>query len=99
MVIAWMFCASTGILIARYYKFLLPNVKLFDLQFWFVIHRPLMIFVPIVAITAFIVILADLDWKWVESSERLPFAHSIIGIITIGFSLIQVRFISFIPFE
>ena len=50
-----------------------------------------MMFVPIVAITAFIVILADLNWKWIDASEQLEFAHSIIGIVTIGFSIIQVN--------
>lgn len=50
-----------------------------------------MMFVPVVAITAFIVILADLNWKWVDSNETIPFVHSIIGIITIGFSMIQVK--------
>lgn len=60
------------------------------MQLWFNIHRALMIFLPICSITAFIVILAELDWKWVEISTPVEFAHSIFGIVTIGISIIQV---------
>lgn len=59
-------------------------------QFWFFVHRPLMISVPIISLIAFLVILSDLKWKWVDSTEQPHFAHSIIGIITISFSFIQV---------
>ena len=61
-----------------------------NVQFWFFIHRPLMISVPIVSIIAFIVILSQLKWGWIDSTEQLNFAHSIIGIITISFSVVQV---------
>ena len=95
MVIAWIFCASTGILFARYYKFIFPTVKWFNLQFWFNIHRPVMIFVPILSIIAFIVILADLGWKWVDIESKVGFAHSIFGIVVIGLSVIQVCILTF----
>ena len=51
-----------------------------------------MICVPIISIVAFIVILADLEWKWVEASqdEALEFTHSIFGIVAICLSIIQV---------
>ena len=52
-----------------------------------------MISVPIISVTAFIVILADLEWKWVGQTLSLNFAHSILGIITIGFSIIQVNYL------
>lgn len=51
-----------------------------------------MIFVPICSVTAFIVILADLNWKWVSASSKVEFAHSIFGIVTIGLSIIQVEY-------
>jgi len=49
--------------------------------------------VPVFSIVAFIVILADLKWKWVQliDTQKVNFAHSIIGIIVIGLSLIQVN--------
>ena len=90
IVFAWLFCASTGILFARYYKYIFPNVKLMNVQFWFFIHKPLMISVPIVSIIAFIIILSQLKWTWVDSTNQAAFAHSIIGILTISFSFLQV---------
>jgi hypothetical protein len=57
MVIAWMFCASTGIIIARHYKPLLPNLKPTGVQVWFFIHRPLMIAVTLISLSAFVIIL------------------------------------------
>ena len=60
------------------------------MEFWFNVHRPLMIFVPICSSVAFIVILADLEWKWLETTQLTNFVHSIFGIVTIGLSIIQV---------
>ena len=79
---------------SRYFKFIFPNIKLLKVQFWFNAHRFLMFSVPVFSIVAFIVILADLKWKWVEliETQKVNFAHSIIGIIVIGLSFIQVIF-------
>ena len=49
-----------------------------------------MIMVPILTFTSFIVILSDLDWKWVSPTSRVEFAHSIFGIVTVSFSILQV---------
>ncbi|CAF1108113.1 unnamed protein product, partial [Brachionus calyciflorus] len=92
MVFAWMFCVSTGIILARYYKFILPSIKIQKMMFWFQAHRALMIFAPICSITAFLVILADVGWKWVETTSKVSFVHSIFGIVVIGLSIIQVIF-------
>ena len=91
MVFGWMFCASTAILVARYYKFLFPNVKICNVQFWFVIHRPLMMSVPAIMIAAFLVIFSNLNLTWIDSSDGMAFAHSLTGATTIGLSLLQVR--------
>ena len=99
MVFAWIFCATTGIIFARYYKFILPKARLFNLDFWFNIHRPLMMSVPVVSIVAFMVILADLNWKWVDFElTPISFAHSIFGILAIAMSLVQI-FIAFFRCE
>ena len=66
-----------------------------NVQFWFFIHRPLMISVPIVSIIAFLVILLQLKWTWVDSTNQTNYVHSIIGIITISFSVLQVLKIFF----
>ena len=62
-----------------------------NVQFWFFIHQPLMICVPILSIIAFLIILSQLEWTWVNSStSKINLAHSITGIFTISFSVVQV---------
>lgn len=90
MIIAWLFCASTGIIIARHFKFLFPTKKICDLKIWFVVHRPLMILVAVISIVAFIVILAYKEWSWLDTEDAVAFTHSIFGIVTIGLAVLQV---------
>ena len=49
-----------------------------------------MVMVPIISFTAFIVILAALNWQWVVIGAPVNFAHSVLGIIVISLSIIQV---------
>jgi hypothetical protein len=95
MVIAWMFMASVGILMARYMKFI--PYEFFELKFWFVIHRPMMISVVVFSIVGFILILAQVGWKWIDPAEKLNFAHSITGIVTIFLANIQIYVAFFRP--
>ncbi len=90
MVIAWVFFASTGVLVARHYKFLLGERKFFDVHAWFAIHRPFMIAAPVISSIALLVILAQLNWTWVSTTLALNFSHSIFGICAIILSFIQV---------
>ena len=92
MVIAWMFFASTGIFIAWYCRHLLPSKKLCGTKVWFGLHRPIMLLVPILTLTGFLVILADLDWKWVQTTPAKNFTHSIFGIVAMGLGFLQVLF-------
>ena len=77
----------------RYYKYLFPNFKIFQVHFWFNAHRALMFSVSILSIVAFFLIFADLNWKWVELSDGLiiNFVHSIFGIVVISLLFVQVR--------
>lgn len=52
----------------------------------------MMVLVPILAVIAFLIILADLDWEWIENTEeeRTAYVHSITGILAIILSIIQV---------
>jgi hypothetical protein len=90
MIIAWIFLASTGILIARYYKFLFPQIRINNVDFWFFVHQPVMFMVPILTIIGFIVVLAELKGKWISSEDKVKFTHSIFGIVTLGLSVLQV---------
>lgn len=90
MAIAWMLFAAVGIHVARYNKSLLPGKKLCGVQIWFSIHRPIMMSAGLFSVIAFLVILAEADWKWIPVSESAAFAHSIFGIVCIGLAIIQV---------
>ena len=93
MTTAWLLFASFGIFLARYFKYIMPGKKIFDLAVWFVLHRAIMIAVTLVSVGAFIAILADVGWNWIEIDEPLAFSHSIVGIVTVGLSIIQVNFL------
>lgn len=91
MVFAWLFLVPTGIILARYYKYLFPSFKILKVAFWLNVHRFLMIFTLMISITAFILVLADKGWKWIQADERVAFAHSIFGIVVIGILIFQVN--------
>ena len=57
---------------------------------WFQVHRTLMSIIPGISLAAFLVILSDLNWKWVSTETPLNFAHSITGIITISLPFLQI---------
>ena len=90
MVFAWILLSSTGIIIARYFKHLLPNSKPCGVQMWFFIHRPIMVLVSLISLGAFIVILLNNKWLWVTSGNKIAFAHSMFGIFTICLVILQV---------
>lgn len=92
MIIAWMLFAPTGILIARYFKFIFQKLTLFNTQIWFLIHFPLMASVVIISIVAFLIILSNANWQWVslKSDPVFIFVHSIFGILAISLAFIQV---------
>jgi Ca2+/Na+ antiporter len=89
MIFTWIVFVSTGILIARHFKPLLPNKKICGKAIWFVIHRTIMTTAVILTITAFILILVYKQGKWVSQDTPREFAHSIIGVIIICFAIIQ----------
>lgn len=89
MVFAWLFCMAASIFIARYMKY--TNFQLCGCDVWFIVHVSLNLFVVGVLILAFLIILSEQNWQWVTSeSGSVSYAHSIIGIITISFSIVQI---------
>ena len=91
MIIAWVLFTSTGVLISRYYKFLIGDQRILKYNIWFALHAPVMILVALISIAALLIILSARRWSWVNADEQpLEFAHSIFGIVTIGLSVIQV---------
>ncbi len=77
----------------RYNKGFLPDTKICGIQIWFHIHRPAMIFSLIFTVVAFFLILDYLKWKWVENTKatEYTYAHSIMGILCVTFTFVQVR--------
>jgi hypothetical protein len=89
MIFIWILFVSTGILVAFFFKPSWPDHKLCGKPIWFSIHRTLMITVVILTIIAFILILVYENGRWVSQTTQCEFAHSIIGIIIISFTIIQ----------
>ena len=60
-----------------------------NVDFWFAMHRPIMMTVPVLSVAGFIAIFYYKNWTWVSSIAPINFAHSITGIITVALSVVQ----------
>ncbi|CAF3848926.1 unnamed protein product [Rotaria magnacalcarata] len=89
MVFTWIVLVSTGILVARYFKQSWPKSKICGKAVWFGIHRTIMTCVAILTLVAFILILVYKKGQWISQKNQREFAHSIVGILVISFSIIQ----------
>jgi len=90
MMFAWILLGSTGVLIASFFKFFFPQVRAFGrARLWLVIHRPLMSLVVAMTLVGFVVILIDLKFQWIDKNNKISFAHSIIGVLTISLAFFQ----------
>ncbi len=74
----------------RYYKNLFSSKTFFGMQFWYLIHRPLMITVLGLSILALLIILSDLNWGWVAKTNRAAYTHSVFGILTLVVMFFQI---------
>jgi hypothetical protein len=82
MVLAWITLASTGMLLARYFKVVFLGTK------WFNAHRTHMIIAVILSIVAFIIIFVEAEeWVYNSHNDWKYNAHPIIGLICIIFAL------------
>ncbi|CAF4463078.1 unnamed protein product [Rotaria socialis] len=89
MLFTWIVLVSTGILVARYFKQSWPNSKICGKAVWFGIHRTIMTCVATLTLVAFILILVYKKGQWISQKNQREFAHSIVGILVISFSVIQ----------
>ena len=94
MVLAWMVFASTGILFSRYGRLLQlgTRTQLLGEAIWFQAHRFLLTLASVATLLGFFLVLSQAGGKWVSVADDGPrlFAHSILGIIVVGLTLIQV---------
>jgi hypothetical protein len=56
MLIGWMMCASTAILLVKYYKRMWPNTKVCGAPLWLAVHRCLMLICLVCTLIGFILI-------------------------------------------
>ncbi len=89
MVFAWIFFASNAIILARYYRRLLPSKHICGYPVWFPFHFFCAILTAACSLSAFLVILAEKKWNWLSTTNSVNFSHSIVGIIGIGFAFMQ----------
>ncbi|XP_067677457.1 putative ferric-chelate reductase 1 isoform X2 [Haliotis asinina] len=89
MVLAWIFAASLGIVIARYYKPQWPESKCCGEKVWFQLHRSFMMLVFLAAVTAFILIFVDVKGWSDLGEEASKKAHPILGVIVTALAVLN----------
>ncbi len=89
MVFSWIFFASNALILARYYRRLLPSKHICGYPVWFPFHLFCALLAAGCSLAAFLVILSEKKWKWVSNSNSINFAHSIVGIIGISLAFLQ----------
>lgn len=90
MVIAWVFCASVGLILARYYKPMFADSKACGQKVWFSYHRALMLTAMFLTIIGFILILVQNKGEFRLPEELPTKAHPILGLIAIICALLNV---------
>jgi len=87
MVFTWIFIASTGIILARYFKRSWPEQTLCGKPIWYSTHRLLMSLVSALTLLGFMFVLVYTGGQWVKEDHEK--AHAIIGAIVTGLAFIQ----------
>jgi hypothetical protein len=90
MVFAWIFFASTGVLLSRYFKKSWPNNFVCGKPVWFSGHRFIMSIVVVLTVLGFLFVLVALEGAWVGiHEEKRHFIHSVTGALVIGLAFFQ----------
>ncbi|XP_067939149.1 putative ferric-chelate reductase 1 [Watersipora subatra] len=90
MVLAWVFCASAGIILSRYYKPMWPNTKAWGQKVWFSYHRILMLAAMFLCVAGFIIIVVNAkDFPVPKGTGTSDDAHPILGLIVVIGSLLN----------
>ncbi|KAL4224717.1 DOMON domain-containing protein frrs1L [Mactra antiquata] len=90
MIVAWMVCASVGIVVAKFYKPVWPEDQdWFGKRRWFVIHRGLMVLTVLCTATAFVLIFIHVGNFSEIVGSNFQKAHPIIGIVVMALALIN----------
>jgi len=90
MVFAWMFCASIGIFLARFYKPVWPNSKVCSEKVWFTFHRTCMVLAVLFCAAGFIVIFVEVqEWSELDGHTNWQKAHPYLGCIVTFLALLN----------
>lgn len=90
MMIAWIFCASIGVVLARHYKPMWPNSKILNEKVWFTFHRMLMVTAFLTCAAAFIIIFVDVKkWSELTGATNWQKAHPYLGVIVTFFVVLN----------
>ncbi|KAK6990912.1 ferric-chelate reductase 1 [Biomphalaria glabrata] len=90
MLFAWLFCASIGTVMARFYKPLWPKTKICGRKVWYTVHRLCMLIAGILTIIAFVLIFYEVQGLSEISILRLKKLHPVVGIATTCLVILQV---------
>ncbi|KAK7099857.1 putative ferric-chelate reductase 1 [Littorina saxatilis] len=80
MILAWIFFASIGLIMTKYYKTMWPNQRMFDQRYWFVAHFNCMAMAFLITVIGVILIFVEAD-GWSQAPDLPQKAHPILGII------------------
>ncbi|KAL5016941.1 hypothetical protein ScPMuIL_006530 [Solemya velum] len=80
MILAWIFFATIGLLMAKYYKPMWPNSRFVNERYWFVAHFNCMAWLCLLVVIAFILIFIEAG-GYSQAPELPQKAHPILGII------------------
>ncbi|XP_046346278.2 putative ferric-chelate reductase 1 isoform X2 [Haliotis rufescens] len=89
MSIAWLFCASIGLVIARHFKPMWPDKNIRGLKVWFQIHRMCMGLTFVATVAAFIIIFIEAKVYSQINGEDYKQSHPVLGIIVTAMVLIN----------
>ncbi|KAL8598989.1 hypothetical protein ACOMHN_006798 [Nucella lapillus] len=97
MIVAWIFAASIGIVLARYFKDVWQKNTWCGEKVWFQIHRTCMVTALLATVAAFIIIFVEVGGYSEISGEGYKKAHPILGIIVTALTIINPVMAMFRP--
>lgn len=90
MMFAWMFCASIGIVLARFYKPMWPSTTICKEKVWFTFHRLCMVLAFLFCSAAFVMIFVEeKEWSALPGHSNFQKAHPYIGVIIMFFVILN----------
>merc|ERR1712038_340888 len=96
MIAAWIFTASLGTILARYFKNTWTHMKCLGKDVWFPCHVSLMTLTWILTLVAFVLIFVELNFEWTAINIDVN-PHALLGCVTTGLCFIQPLMALFRP--